>query len=159
MTHNMRSFVSWHQLSIFLLGLLMTLVAYPAAAQQESKVLRSGWYQWDPYQYEIAKDDLKHLTGLDIQLLKAVFGKMGVELQIDPVGWRQHQLDVKEGYRDIAGGAFRSKEREAYAYYSIPYRSEKDMLYVRRDEQKKFKFTLQMSSSKFLNPARISSVS
>jgi polar amino acid transport system substrate-binding protein len=116
------------------------LMAYPALSQQESKVLRSGWYQWDPYQYEIVKNDLKHLTGLDVQLLRAVFGKMGVELQIDPVGWRQHQLDVKDGTRDIAGGAFRSKEREEYAYYSIPYRSEKDMLYVRKGEQKKFKF-------------------
>jgi polar amino acid transport system substrate-binding protein len=124
----------------FLLSVLLMLMAYPALSQQESKVLRSGWYQWDPYQYEIVKNDLKHLTGLDVQLLRAVFGKMGVELQIDPVGWRQHQLDVKDGTRDIAGGAFRSKEREEYAYYSIPYRSEKDMLYVRKGEQKKFKF-------------------
>jgi polar amino acid transport system substrate-binding protein len=124
----------------FLLSVLLMLMASPVLSQQESKVLRSGWYQWDPYQYEIVKNDLKHLTGLDVQLLRAVFGKMGIELQIDPVGWRQHQLDVKDGTRDIAGGAFRSKEREEYAYYSIPYRSEKDMLYVRKGEQKKFKF-------------------
>jgi polar amino acid transport system substrate-binding protein len=65
---------------------------------------------------------------------------MGIELQINPVGWRQHQQDIKDGTRDIAGGAFRSKEREEFAYYSIPYRSEKDMLYVRKVEQKKFKF-------------------
>ena len=124
----------------FLLSVLLMLMASPVLSQQESKVLRSGWYQWDPYQYEVVKDELKHLTGLDVQLLKAVFGKMGIELQIDPVSWRQHQLDVKDGTRDIAGGAFRSKEREEYAYYSIPYRSEKDMLYVRKGEQKKFNF-------------------
>ena len=140
MNHNVRSAALWQQLWRFLLGLLLVMLAYPAVSQQESKVLRSGWYQWDPYQYEIVKDELKHLTGLDVQLLRAVFGKMGIELQIDPVGWRQHQLDVKDGTRDIAGGAFRSKEREAYAYYSIPYRSEKDMLYVRKDERKKFRF-------------------
>jgi len=122
------------------LGLLFTLAAYPAFSQQESKVLRSGWYQWDPYQYEVVKDELKHLTGLDVQLLKAIFGRMGHELQIDPVDWKQHQQDVKDGYRDIAAGAFRSKEREQYAYYSIPYRSEKDMLYVRKGEERAFKF-------------------
>ena len=60
---------------------------------------------------------------------------MGYELQIDPVSWRQHQEDVKDGKRDIAGGAFRNKERDMYAYYSMPYRSERDMLYVRKDEQ------------------------
>jgi polar amino acid transport system substrate-binding protein len=140
MNQNMRNCAPLQQLWRFLLGILLVLLAYPASAQQESKVLRSGWYQWDPYQYELVKNELKHLTGLDVQLLRTIFGKMGIELQIDPVGWRQHQLDVKDGTRDIAGGAFRSKEREEYAYYSIPYRSEKDMLFVRKGEQKKFKF-------------------
>jgi polar amino acid transport system substrate-binding protein len=132
--------MSLRKLQNIVCGLLFLLFAFPVVAQQESKVLRSGWYQWDPYQYEVVKRELKHLTGLDVQLLKAIFGKMGYELQIDPVSWRQHQEDVKDGKRDIAGGAFRSKERDMYAYYSMPYRSERDMLYVRKDEQQKFKF-------------------
>lgn len=140
MNNRVRSVSPLRQIWGFLVGMFLVLIAYPSAAQQESKVLRSGWYQWDPYQYEVVKNELKHLTGLDVQLLRAIFGKMGIELQIDPVGWRQHQQDVKDGTRDIASGAFRSNEREAYAYYSIPYRSEKDMLYVRKDEQQKFKF-------------------
>ena len=140
MSNHVRSTPPLRQIWRILVGMLLVFMIYPAVAQQEAKVLRSGWYQWDPYQYEVVKNDLKHLTGLDVQLLRAVFGKMGIELQIDPVGWRQHQQDVKDGTRDIAGGAFRSREREAYAYYSIPYRSEKDMLYVRKDEQQKFKF-------------------
>jgi polar amino acid transport system substrate-binding protein len=121
MNHHVQSVAPLQQLWRFLMGVLLMLMVFPVLSQPESKVLRSGWYQWDPYQYEVVKDELKHLTGLDVQLLRAVFGKMGVELQIDPVGWRQHQQDVKDGTRDIAGGAFRSQEREAYAYYSIPY--------------------------------------
>ena len=140
MNHKVRSSYLLQQLWVLLLGLLLVLVACPASSQQDSKVLRSGWYPWDPYQYEIIKNDLKQLTGLDVRLLRAVFGKMGIDLNIDPVGWQQHQQDIKEGSRDIAGGAFRSKEREAYAYYSIPYRSEKDMLYVRKGEQQNFNF-------------------
>jgi polar amino acid transport system substrate-binding protein len=140
MNNRMQSNPTLQQLWRFLVGILLALMAYSAVAQQDTKVLRSGWYQWDPYQYEVVKDELKHLTGLDVQLLRTIFGKMGIELQIDPVGWRQHQQDVKEGTRDIAGGAFRSKEREAYAYYSIPYRTEKDMLFVRKGDQQKFEF-------------------
>jgi polar amino acid transport system substrate-binding protein len=109
-------------------------------AQPDSKVLRSGWYLWDPYQYEIVKDDLRQLTGFDVRLLRMVFGRMGYELQIDPVNWKQHPLDVKEGRRDIAAGAFFNTEREQYAYYSIPYRTEKDMLYVRKEDQRVFQF-------------------
>ena len=105
MTLYVRSVTPLTQCWRFLLGLLLVLMAYPALSQQESKVLRSGWYQWDPYQYEVVKDEIKHLTGLDVRLLKAVFGKMGIELQINPVGWRQHQQDIKDGTRDIAGGA------------------------------------------------------
>lgn len=123
-----------------LCGLLLVLTTFPAISQQESKVLKGGWYPWDPYQHEILKGELKHLTGLDVQLLRAIFGKMGYELQIDPVGWKRHQEDLKDGKRDIAGGAFRSKEREGYAFYSAPYRSEKVVLYVREDEQQKLKF-------------------
>ena len=125
MNNHVQSVPPLRQIWRFLIGILLVLMAYSAVAQQESKVLRSGWYQWDPYQYEIVKNELKHLTGLDVQLLRTVFGKMGIELQIDPVSWRQHLQDVKDGTRDIAGGAYRNKEREAYAYYSIPYRSEK----------------------------------
>jgi ABC-type amino acid transport substrate-binding protein len=47
---------------------------------------------------------------------------------------------VKEGRRDIAAGAFFNTEREQYAYYSIPYRTEKDMLYVRKEDQRVFQF-------------------
>ena len=149
-------YLSVRKLQNILCGLLFMLVASPAVAQQESRILRSGWYQWDPYQYETVKSELKYLTGLDVQLLKAIFGKMGYELQIDPVGWRRHQEDLKDGKRDIAGGAFKSKERDIYAYYSIPYRSEKDMLYVRKEGQQKFAFdtvaelvkTLESSSYK-----------
>jgi polar amino acid transport system substrate-binding protein len=121
-------------------GLLCAVCISPVLAQPDAKVLRSGWYLWDPYQYEIVKDDLRQLTGFDVRLLRMVFGRMGYELQIDPVSWKQHQLDVKEGRRDIAAGAFFSTEREQYAYYSHPYRTEKDMLYVREEDQHAFQF-------------------
>lgn len=154
MSHHVRSASPSQQLWHFLLGILLALITCSAVAQQESKVLRSGWYQWDPYQYEVVKNELKHLTGLDVQLLRTVFGKMGIELQIDPVSWRQHQQDVKDGTRDIAGGAFRNKEREAYAYYSIPYRSEKDMLYVRKGEQQNFEFNTAEELIKILESSK-----
>lgn len=55
MNQNVRNFAPVQQLYRFLLGVLLTLLAFSALSQQESKVLRSSWYQWDPYQYEIVK--------------------------------------------------------------------------------------------------------
>jgi len=63
------------------------------------------------------KNDLNHLTGLDVQLVRTVFERMGYEVLYDQVSWKQHQLDVKEGKRDIAAGPFRNEVRASYAYY------------------------------------------
>ena len=120
--------------------IVLVVFARPALAQLDNKVLRGGWYQWDPYQYEVVKNDIKSLTGLDVQLIKAIVERMGHEVRMDAVSWDQHQQDIRDGSRDIAGGAFRSQEREQYAHYSMPYRSEKDVLYVRKGEEDKFRF-------------------
>jgi hypothetical protein len=57
--------------------LVVVWSAGAASAQENSKVLRCGWYHWDPYQYTVADNDMKRLTGLDIQLVRTVFESMG----------------------------------------------------------------------------------
>ena len=111
-----------------------------ALAAESQTPLRSGWYPWDPYQYLVVNQDLKRLTGLDVQLIRAVFGQMGYEVSFDEVSWKQHQLDVKNGTRDIAAGAFKNPERAEYAYFSAPYRKETDVLYVRKGDASRYRF-------------------
>ena len=111
-----------------------------ATARENPKVLRCGWYPWDPYQHIVFKNDLNHLTGLDVQLVRGIFERMGYEVHYERVAWKQHQMDVKQGTRDIAAGAFWNDERASYAYYSEPYRMETDVLYVRRGESAHFQF-------------------
>ncbi len=110
------------------------------SAEEKPKVLRCGWYLWNPYQYMAVRDDLKHLTGLDVQLVRAICKRMGYEVLFEEVPWKQHQNDVKEGIRDIAAGAFKNEERASYAYYSAPYRTETDVLYIRSADASRFKF-------------------
>lgn len=100
----------------------------PAQSRTE---LRAGWYRWDPYQYQITKNEITRLTGLDVELLRAIFANMGYSLVFDEINWKQHQVDVSNGVRDIAAGAFFSEERSQYAYYSETYRTERDVIYVR----------------------------
>jgi hypothetical protein len=56
-----------------------------ALAEESRTPLRCGWYPWDPYQYLAANQDFKRLTGLDVQLIRAVFGQMGYEVSFDEV--------------------------------------------------------------------------
>src|SRR5262249_13767691 len=93
-----------------------------------------------PYQYSYMKHDVKRLTGLDVQLISAIFAEMGYDVVYEEVSWKQHQLDVKNGVRDIAAGAFKNPERAEYAYYSAPYRKETDVLYVRKGEAPSWSF-------------------
>jgi len=117
------------------------LLLLPAALAADSpKTLRSGWYLWDPYQYTVVKDDTKQLTGLDVRLVRAAFQPLGYEVTCDEVSWAQHQRDVQNGVRDIAAGAFQNAERAEYAYYSAPYRTETDVLYVRKRDATRWRF-------------------
>jgi polar amino acid transport system substrate-binding protein len=109
----------------------------PAQTRTE---LRAGWYRWDPYQYQITKNEITRLTGLDIELLRAIFANMGYSLSFDEVSWKQHQVDISNGVRDIAAGAFFSEARSQYAYYSDAYRTEKDVIYVRSADARLYDF-------------------
>lgn len=120
--------------------LILLLFPLGVIAQQSPTVLRSGWYPWDPYQYLVVKQDIERLTGLDVKLVRAVFAQMGYGVSYGEVSWRQHQLDVKNGARDIAAGAFKNPERADYAYFSAPYRKEASVLYVRKGEALRYGF-------------------
>jgi len=121
--------------------LVLFLIPFGTIAQDGPRVLKCGWYPWDPYQYVVVKQEVKQLTGLDVQLVRAVFARMGYEVAYDEVSWKQHQLDVKNGVRDIAAGAFENPERAEYAYFSAPYRREADVLYVRKGEASRYAFS------------------
>ncbi|MGE0256776.1 MAG: transporter substrate-binding domain-containing protein [Alphaproteobacteria bacterium] len=92
--------------------------------------LRSGWYLWDPYQYLESRNNHQTLTGLDIELVRAIAARVGVEVAYERVAWRQHLADLAAGTRHMAAGATWSPERAEYAWFSIPYRSETNVLYV-----------------------------
>ncbi|HMP84186.1 MAG TPA: TRIC cation channel family protein [Verrucomicrobiota bacterium] len=111
-----------------------------ALAGDLPKSVRCGWYLWDPYQYTVEKHDIRQLTGLDVQLVRAAFQRMGCDVIYDEVGWAQHQRDISTGARDIAAGAFQNAERASYAHYSDAYRTETDIVYVRKQDAGRWRF-------------------
>lgn len=104
------------------------------AASGVSRTLRCGWYLWDPYQFTEAQNDSTHLTGLDVELVRTIFEGAGYGVEYDQVDWGRHQADIMEGRRDIAAGAFKTGERDEYARFSEPYRTETDVLIMRSGE-------------------------
>lgn len=111
------------------------------AQPEEKETLLNGWYLWDPYQYIKADRTVGDvLTGLDVELTRAIAQAAGKKIVYEPVSWKQHQLDLKEGKRDIAAGATYTDERAEYVYFSKPYRYEENSLFVLRGLEEKLQF-------------------
>lgn len=119
---------------------------------QDKSILKNGWYLWEPYQYNKITSGGFSLAGMDIQLVKRLSEKVGVETQYDQVEWGQHQLDLRDGKRDIAAGATYTKARSKYVYFSEPYRYEENSLFMMRDSIKDLDFE---SVSEFLVQIRL----
>ena len=106
------------------------------------KIIQSAWYHWDPYQYQlkINETDSVILTGLDIELINALFKRLGKKVNYTAMKWADHQRAVESGEKDFAAGAFSTIEREEYAYISDPYRTEENVLYVPRGKSAEYNF-------------------
>jgi polar amino acid transport system substrate-binding protein len=106
----------------------------------EPRVLRGGWYPWDPYQYRENARGNETLTGFDVEIERAVARVMGVELLLPEISWGTHLAGLSAGTRDIAAGATYSSQRDEYAYFSKPYRRETDVLILLRGTSSKYPF-------------------
>ncbi|GAB4162488.1 MAG: hypothetical protein Tsb006_0740 [Rickettsiaceae bacterium] len=143
----------------FLQAVVVTAVEKPdtlgstKCAESISKShLLNGWYLWEPYQYNKVTAGGVFLTGMDIELVKSLAKKVGVEVEYEQVDWREHQEDLKLGIRDIAAGATYTKERAEYVYFSVPYRFEENSLFMLNESDKNIDFK---SVSEFLAQVRL----
>ena len=123
---------------------LLWTIGFSANASNHdgNKIITSAWYHWDPYQYQlkINETDSVILTGLDIELINALFKRLGKKVNYSAMKWAEHQRAVKNGEKDFAAGAFSTIEREEYAYISNAYRNENNVLYVPRGKSADYAF-------------------
>jgi len=107
-------------------------IAGPTQGRDTKDVLLSGWYPWDPYQFTRSRSGHSELTGLDIALVRAIAERAGYLVDFRPISWARHLEALREGALDLAAGATHDDHRSVYAYYSVPYRQETNVLYVPR---------------------------
>lgn len=95
--------------------------------------LRSGWYQRDPYQYNIIRNEKLIITGLDIEIANLLFHKEKYRITFEKMTWSQLLEGLKNGTIDFVMGAYYEKDRVKFAHYSIPYRVEHNSIYYNND--------------------------
>ena len=105
--------------------LLCSFTIFPLQA----KPLAIGWELWYPYQYY---NKQSKLVGLDIDVMNAVLDKANMTGEYTELPWQRHLKYIESGKFDVALGTSFSKEREDYAYFSVPYRKETVYLFVNK---------------------------
>ncbi|HVU24673.1 MAG TPA: transporter substrate-binding domain-containing protein [Opitutus sp.] len=111
-----------------------------AAAPAAPRVWRCGWYAQPPLQYQDVRGEVEIVTGLDVQLIRAVARQAGRPLRLEEVPWDEQQEQLRRGECDIAFGATWTAERATYARFSAPYRREENALYFRVDDLRRHAF-------------------
>lgn len=104
--------------------------------QIKAKDLSVGWELWYPYQYH---NDNRQLVGLDIVSFNAIMAEANLTFTTAEIPWKAHLHFLKTGKMGLAMGASWSKEREEFAFFSLPYRKETVNLYVKKGNAQNIK--------------------
>ena len=102
------------------------------AEETESCELVMGWDPWEPYHYEGSDGETR---GMDVDLATAMAEGAGCTLSFARGEWAELLKELQAGRIDILAGATKIEERESYAWFSDPYRSESFNLHVASDRQ------------------------
>lgn len=98
--------------------------------------LKTSWETWYPYQYQKTSEGTIVLTGLDIELIETYAKLLGQKVDFQPLSWVDTLTALEAGKIDFACCATYSEDRTHYAFYSIPYRTGEDSLFILRNNQK-----------------------
>lgn len=99
----------------------------------QAKELSVGWELWYPYQY---RNKEQKLIGLDFDVFNKIIEHAGLSVNYTELPWKRHVHYIKTGDMDVAMGSSMTKEREAFAHFSTPYRVEKVNLFVLKGKSK-----------------------
>ena len=143
MKTNCKSFILY-TISFFLL--LQFFVAPCIFA--EDKILTVGWEIFEPSYY---KDTDGKPAGLTFELLHEISKKTGYELKFLEMPWIRAVKEIEHGNLDLTAEAFKTSEREKFAYFSIPFIKPSYVLWVRKGESENYPFKIikDLSSTPF----------
>lgn len=102
--------------------------AWPAQACD----VRFMWEDWPPFTYWDPAEDRLH--GVDVALAQLYAEHAGCTAHFVEVPWARQLLQVERGERTLMMSASRTDAREAFARFSLTYRTESTRLFMRAGE-------------------------
>jgi len=117
----------------WLLSVAIATWSLPAASY-EDRTLTGGWIDFPPFSYVETTRGISRWRGLDVELLQEIAEKAGYtyDSPLAAMDWPNLVGQIETGERDMVAIATRTPEREEFARFSIPYRTESMVLILPR---------------------------
>lgn len=96
-----------------LLVSLLILITSISKAYSETRSLNIVGESFPPYEFEYEGK----IVGIDLDILKHIFGKLGIEFSVHLMPWKRAWHEVEISRVDAILGASRKKSREPFVYY------------------------------------------
>ncbi len=103
-------------------------VGEQSASKSKNCELVLGWHIWPPMQYF---DEMNHPAGLQIELIKKLEKITSCNIKLLQQSFEKNQQAIKNGEIDVTFDITITEDRKHYGHFSIPYRKELLVLYVK----------------------------
>ena len=118
---------------VLCVGLVLGLAgcgSSPAAAEDTLPQIIIGSDDYKPYNYV---DEDGNAAGIDVELAKEAFGRMGYEPVFRNIVWEKKEEYLADGQIDCLGGSFTMTEREDEYTWAGPYLKCRQVVVVRQE--------------------------
>jgi polar amino acid transport system substrate-binding protein len=117
-------------IGLFVIIVLVYFVAsYFSKDKLPKELIASGHPAWPPIMYQRGDQ----IVGAGPEIAQKIFSDLGIKVTSKYEGtWDTVQRKAKDGSIDILFAAYKTKEREAYMNYSIPYTVDPVVLVVKK---------------------------
>ncbi|MCP4180840.1 MAG: transporter substrate-binding domain-containing protein [bacterium] len=127
-------------LFIFLLSAGSGLASDKSSRIESTGTLRIGWYNQYPFTYTKNVLGISTLTGMDIELSKAITRKANFNFKFIEEPWNTQLQMLKDGDIDVMLSGLQSPERFKEFRISSPIRKECTVIYTRKEEASDINF-------------------
>ncbi|MBU6954464.1 transporter substrate-binding domain-containing protein [Hahella sp. HN01] len=118
------------KLTVALMFSLLFLAAPAYSACSKSLVINQA--NWKPYMYVKENGEF---AGLDYELVKAILDLAGCEYTFVRIPSKRALLELEKGRVDMVAGASITPEREVYGRFTVSYRDETMVIFIRKEQQ------------------------
>ncbi len=108
--------------------LIVLFYATPSYCKEKNPIRISGLSSYAPVMW--AQNNT--LQGIAADVAKKVFGELQVPFRFQVLPWKRAQAYAASGKIDVIAGIYKTRQRQAYMTYSVPFMQDPGVLFVKK---------------------------